>query len=85
MPEVVIGPPVKPVPVLMLVTVPPVEEMVISPVAELTEMPAPAVNEVTPVLDIVTFPDGDETDIPVPAITEDTIPDPPTAVMIPDA
>ena len=84
-PEVVMGPPVRPVPLLTVVTVPvpPVAEIVIFPVFVFREMPVPAVRERTPVLVTVTLPVVTFTEMPVPGLTLETAPPPPVTVMIP--
>ena len=70
-PVVVIGPPVSPAPVAMLVTepVPPVELMVTAPVAPERVTPEPAMREVTPELVTTTLPVVGDTVIPVPPVT----------------
>ena len=83
-PEVVIGPPVRPAPVLIAVTVPAVSELIVTaPVAPEIEIPVPATMLVTPELVIVTLPVGPLTPMPVPARMLETAPEPPVEVMTP--
>jgi len=70
-PEVVMVPPVKPVPAVIEVTVPdppppPVAVMVTAPVAADSEIPEPARREATPVLLTTTLPVVGVTLIPAP-------------------
>jgi hypothetical protein len=84
-PEVVMGPPVKPVPLFTVVTVPvpPDAEMVMEPVLADRVIPVPAVMLVTPVLVMVTLPVFPLTEIPVPAKMPETAPPPPVTVIRP--
>jgi hypothetical protein len=85
-PDVVIGPPVSPAPVAILVTVPlAFDEIETAPVDPERTMPAPAMSEVTPVLLRVTLPVEEETPMPVPAMTLETPPPPPLEVRVPVA
>jgi hypothetical protein len=79
-PLVVMGPPVRPAPVLIPVTVPMqllVLVIVTAPAELEREMPAPAVKAVTPVLLTVTFPVFPLTLMPDPAKMPVTAPPPP--------
>ncbi len=83
-PLVVIGPPVRPRPVVIDVTVPAAaDEIVIAPVLPERETPAPAIRLVTPAFVTVTLPVGPETDIPAPAIIVFTPPPPPVEEIVP--
>jgi hypothetical protein len=83
-PEDVMGPPVRPAPVEIEVTVPgEVTDRVTMPVPEEAETPGPGMILVTPEFEIVTLPVGPESAIPGPATRVLTPPPPPVAEITP--
>jgi hypothetical protein len=86
-PDVVIVPPVKPVPAVMDVTptAPPVTDTTTSFGVPERVMPDPADRVRTPVFETMTLPELGDTEIPLPPDTEVTDPPPPVAVISPVA